>query len=142
MSSGLYTKAHVARYLGKRPQDIQGLIERDGLPAVPVPSETRQDDRIPLHSLWRWCKERSKGGKFMTVDELAHEMELCAAPGADSTSKERELLNEITALSEVITRNLQQGSDPQRTRRALKEVIQDWNDLHSGSAALGAAQAA
>jgi len=116
--------------MGKRPQDIQALIDRDGLPAVPVPSETRQDDRIPLHGLWRWCKERSKGGAFMSVEELARELEMCEA-GAESSREEQSLLSEIASLSEVVTKNLKQGADPQRTRMALQTVIREWEAMRA-----------
>lgn len=132
MSAGLLTKAHVARWLGVRPQDIQGLIDLGGLPAVSVPSATRENDRIPLHGLHRWCKEHGKGGSFMTVDELAHELELCAA-GADGDDVERSLLGEMASLSEVITRNLKQGVDPIRTRAALQTVIREWEALHQAA---------
>lgn len=74
MSVGLYTVAHVAAYLGKRPQEVAKMIDRDGLPAVNLPGEARVVRKITLHGLHRWLSERAVGGRFMTVDELAREL--------------------------------------------------------------------
>lgn len=127
MKASLYSKAVVARWMGKRPQDIQGLIEKDGLPCIPVPCDTGPQDRITLHGLHRWCAGRSKGGAFMTVDELAHELELCDAgeqelPGAAEIT----LLEQLEALSLVVRGALSRGLEPHHAREALKNVIEEW----------------
>lgn len=127
MKVSLYSKAVVARWLGKRPQDIQDLIVNHGLPAVPVPCESGTQDRITLHGLHRWCAARSKGAKFMTVDELAHELELCDAadqelPGAAEIT----LLEELETLSASIRASLSKGLEPRHTRGALQKVIEEW----------------
>ena len=128
MSAGLYTKAHVARWMGKRPQDIQALIDRDGLPAIPVPSETRQDDRIPLHGLHRWCSARAKGSKFMTVDELALEMEMCAeTEPTRQRAADLAALMEISGLITAYGQTLSQGlPPPARIREALLDSMRAW----------------
>ncbi|HRJ11407.1 MAG TPA: hypothetical protein PK490_12310 [Prosthecobacter sp.] len=74
MSSGLYTVAHVARYMGKRPQEVARLIDEDGLPAVELPGPKRPVRKIALHGLHKWLAERAVGGAFMSVTELAREM--------------------------------------------------------------------
>lgn len=127
MKGSLYSKAVIARWMGKRPQDIQDLINNHGLPAVPVPCESGTQDRITLHGLHRWCAERSKGAKFMTVEELAHELELAdagdqALPGA----AEMTLLEELEALSATVRTALRKGLEPRHARGALKKVIADW----------------
>jgi hypothetical protein len=76
--SGLYTVQQVARYLGKRHQDVVSLIEMDGLPAVLIPAAKRPVRKVPLHGLHRWLAERAVGGQFIAVDELACEMAACA----------------------------------------------------------------
>lgn len=126
MKAGLYNKAHVARWMGKRPQDIQDLINNHGLPAVPVPCESGTQDRITLHGLHRWCAERSKGAKFMTVDELARELELCEA-GQQEVPTEITLLQELEALSAAVRGALSQGLEPRHARVALKTVIEEWH---------------
>ncbi len=75
MSRGLYTVAEVARYLGKRPQEVVAMIERDKLPACNMPGEKRLRWKFTLHGLHRWLSSRSTGGPFMTLEELAWEIE-------------------------------------------------------------------
>lgn len=120
----LYTKAAVARWMGKRPQDIQELIQSHGLPAVPVPCETGTVDRITLHGLHAWCAARSKGGKFMSVDELARELAQGAAelPGAEEIRQ----LEEVETLSAAVRQALSRGIEPRHARRALKTAIAEW----------------
>lgn len=127
MRASLYTKAVVARWMGKRPQDIQELINSHGLPAVPMPCESGTQDRITLHGLHRWCAERSKGSKFMTVEELAHELELCEAGNQESPSAaEVTLLQELEALSAAVRDALSRGIEPRHARGALKTAIAEW----------------
>ncbi len=130
MSCGLYTKAHVARWMGKRAQDIQAMIDRDGLPAVPMPSATRMDDRIPLHGLWHWCKQRSKGMAFMSVEELAREMEMCAtSEGANPNAQELAKLTEISGLLSTFQQILATTQTrPAAIKEALKSCMLEWID--------------
>ena len=85
--TGLLTLRAVARYLGKRDQDVARLIELDGLPAVRLPAAKRIARRIPLHGLHRWLSERCEGSGFITVEELAREIAGCA--GADGAGDGR-----------------------------------------------------
>lgn len=75
MSRGLYSVAQVARYFGKRPQEVAAMIERDGLPAVKLPGEKRMGRKITLHGLHGWLLKRATVGGFMTVEQLAWEIE-------------------------------------------------------------------
>lgn len=127
MKGSLYSKAVIARWMGKRAQDIQDLINNHGLPAVPVPCESGTQDRITLHGLHRWCAERSKGAKFMSVDELADELELAdagdlALPGAAEIT----MLQELEALSAAVRASLSKGLEPRHARGALKTAIEEW----------------
>jgi hypothetical protein len=75
MSRGLYSIAQIARYLGKRPPEVSRMIEEDGLPAVCLPGEKRMGRKITLHGLHGWMAERALGRGFMTVEQLAWEIE-------------------------------------------------------------------
>lgn len=135
MSGGLYSKAAVARWMGKRPQDIQKLIDQDGLPAVPVPTDTRLEDRIPLHGLHEWCRARSKGSAFMKVEQLAREMEMCReGPGA-GTEAEIALLGEAATLSTAVRDNLVRGQESPHTWAALMQVVGELQHLKRTPAA-------
>lgn len=73
--SGLYTVAQIARYFGSRPQEVARMIKEDGLPAVELPGPARLVKKITLHGLHQWLSERHSGTAFMTVDQLAAEIE-------------------------------------------------------------------
>ncbi|MDP1587731.1 MAG: hypothetical protein Q8M07_08320 [Prosthecobacter sp.] len=80
--SGLYTVAQIARYFGSRPQEVARMIKEDGLPAVELPGAARPVRKITLHGLHGWLAARHSGTRFMTVDQLAAEIE---AAQADTT---------------------------------------------------------
>lgn len=73
--SGLYTVAQIARYFGSRPQEVARMIAEDGLPAVKLPGEKRPVKKITLHGLHEWLSARHSGTAFMSVDQLAAEIE-------------------------------------------------------------------
>lgn len=73
--SGLYTVAQIARYFGSRPQEVARMIKEDGLPAVELPGPARLVKKITLHGLHEWLSARHSGTAFMTVDQLAAEIE-------------------------------------------------------------------
>lgn len=81
--SGLYTVAQIARYFGSRPQEVARMIKEDGLPAVELPGPARLVKKITLHGLHGWLAQRHSGTAFMTVDQLAAEIE---AAQSDVTS--------------------------------------------------------
>jgi hypothetical protein len=125
MSAGLYPKSTVAKWLGKRPQDIDDLITNHGLPAVPVPSEQGMRDKIALHGLHGWLAKQNKGGRFMTPEQLMWELDRCEAgpvPGA----AEIPLLTELEQLSASVREALRQGLEPKHTRAALMAVMMEY----------------
>lgn len=73
--SGLYTVAQVARYFGSRPQEVARMIREDALPVVELPGPSRVVKKITLHGLHGWLAQRHSGTAFMTVDQLAAEIE-------------------------------------------------------------------
>lgn len=73
--SGLYTVAQIARYFGSRPQEVARMIKEDGLPAVELPGPSRLVKKITLHGLHEWLSARHSGRAFMSVDQLAAEIE-------------------------------------------------------------------
>lgn len=80
MSRGLYTVAEIARYFGSRAQDVARMIEEDALPAVRLPGPEQLVKKITLHGLHGWLKTRHSGSAFMSVEELAEEIERANAP--------------------------------------------------------------
>lgn len=79
MSRGLYTVAEIARYFGTRPQEVARMAEEDGLPVVKLPGAKQQVKKVTLHGLHEWMKPRHSGTAFMTVEELAAEIEAANA---------------------------------------------------------------
>jgi hypothetical protein len=51
------------------------MIERDHLPAINLPGERRMGRKIALHGLHRWLSSRATTKEFMTLEELAWEIE-------------------------------------------------------------------
>jgi ClpP class serine protease len=82
--SGLYTIAQIARYFGSRPQEVARMIKEDSLPVLELPGERRLVKKIALHGLHGWLAARHSGAAFMTVDQLAAEIE---AAQSDATSE-------------------------------------------------------
>lgn len=81
--SGLYTVAQIARYFGSRPQEVARMIEEDALPVVELPGAKRLVKKVTLHGLHGWLAARHSGTAFMSVEQLAAEIE---AAQADATS--------------------------------------------------------
>jgi hypothetical protein len=84
MSRGLYTVAEVARYLAMRPQEVARMIKDDALPAVKLPSAKREVMKITLHGLHEWMSGRHSGARFMSVEDLAMEIEAANVEGSMS----------------------------------------------------------
>jgi hypothetical protein len=88
VSRGLYSVAQIARYFGKRPQEVAAMIDRDSLPAVKLPGEKRMGRKITLHGLHGWLRKRATAGDFMTVEQLAWEIERAQESGVESEKVE------------------------------------------------------
>lgn len=131
MSRGLYTIAHVARWLKKRPREMRSLINDHGLPVVPIPADKGTVDKVTLHGLHSWCRSRAKGAPFMTVDQLATEMDMCAEGEDERGTHEAELLGEMVSLAEVSRDLLRKGLEPKSVRGALVAVAKEWLSLNT-----------
>lgn len=134
MKAGLYSKATVAKWLGKRPQDIDDLIANHGLPAVPVPAEQGVRDKISLHGLHGWLSGRNKGAKFMSPEQLMWELDRCEA-GPVPEAAEMTLLAEMEGLCATVREALTKGLEPKHTRGALMAVISEYQTQNQKEAA-------
>jgi hypothetical protein len=136
MSGGLYTKAHVARYLSKRPREMADLINHHGLPVVPIPAEKGTVDKIALHGLHSWLSQRAKGSAFMPVEHLAMELQLCADATEERPNlQELGLLTEMIALAAQAKLCLKDGNEPKHLRVALRTVTDEWKNIQPKEAA-------
>jgi hypothetical protein len=59
--SELVKRAAVARFLGVEPEQVQEMLELDGLPYVSIPGKKRPGVRIFLPAFHEWMVKRAKG---------------------------------------------------------------------------------
>lgn len=105
--SGLFTVAEVARYFGSRPQEVARMIAEDGLPVVTLPGASRPVKKITLHGLHGWLAERHSGTAFMSVEDLAAEIE---AAQSDTTSAGLlQLRSAVETVFQAISREMRRG---------------------------------
>ena len=114
MKAGLFSKATVAKYLGKRPQDI--------------------DDLIADHGLHGWLAGRNKGAKFMSPEQLMWELDRCEV-GPVPEAAEMTLLAEMEGLCATVREALTKGLEPKHTRGALMAVISEYQNQNQKEAA-------
>lgn len=112
MSGGLYTVAEIARYFGSRSQDVSRMIEHDGLPACSMPGEKRPVTKITLHGLHGWMAARHSGSEFMSVEELAAEIEAANVAETELTS---ESLLCLRAAVELVFQSIQKAMVKKQT---------------------------
>lgn len=74
--TGLLPLYVVAEFLGKRVEDMTAVIKEDLLPAIKVPSATRQSYKVSLLGLQKWLAGRTEG-EPLTVDDLSKELDRC-----------------------------------------------------------------
>lgn len=106
--SGLYTVAQVARYFGSRPQEVARMIKDDGLPVVELPGEKKLVKKITLHGLHGWLAQRHSGTAFMSVAELAAEIE--AAQGDSTSDGLLQLRSAVETVFAAISREMGRGA--------------------------------
>ena len=125
MSAGLYSREIVARFLGKRPRDIDRMIEDDHLPAVPVPGEKEVRYKFGATQLCAWLNESAKGRRW-TLDELILELSRCESESDGSEYAESlALVQELQTLCEAAARHLAQGRACPKTMRAIVDVAKE-----------------
>lgn len=65
--------AAVARFLGKKPEEVLRMMKEDGLPNVPVPGENKPSVRIFLPDFHEWLVSRGRvpaASKLAAYDEF------------------------------------------------------------------------
>lgn len=121
MSAGLYTVAQVARYFGSRPQDVARMIEEDALPVVTLPAAKRAVKKVTLHGLHGWLSARHSGTAFMSVDQLAAEIE--AAQSEASSLGLLQLRAAVERVFEAISRELVPEGETKRSQTKRSEEV-------------------
>lgn len=128
MSAGLYSREVVATFLGKRVEEIERMIEEDGLPAVPVPGDKRQRYKFGATQLTAWLNKRSKGARW-TVDEVIAELARCAPDkGRDSAVEALAKVQELRDLCEVAERSYRRGLRCAKIESAIVQVASELKD--------------
>lgn len=122
MRTGLYSLATVAKFLGKRPRDMERMIEEDGLPAVPVPGEEESRYKFAATQLCAWLNARSKGRRW-TVEEVIAELDRCeASRDVDDFAGSLALVRELQTLCEAAQSSLSRGQACPNTMKAICNV--------------------
>ncbi len=104
--SGLYTVAQIARYFGSRPQEVARMIKDDGLPVVELPGPARLVKKITLHGLHGWMAERHSGTTFMSVEQLAAEIEAAQSDATSDGMLQLQLRSAVEAVFQAISREM------------------------------------
>ena len=73
--SGLRKKSEIARYLGKPPEEIDRMIEEDGLPYMRLPGPQKPAPRFRLRDFHRWLGKYSQGCELRDFAEFEREFE-------------------------------------------------------------------
>lgn len=61
-------RAAVARFLGVEPEQVQEMLDMDGLPFVSIPGKTRPGVRIFLPAFHEWLVKRGRNGSERLAD--------------------------------------------------------------------------
>lgn len=96
MRAGLYPGTVIARFLGKRDDEIKALVELDGLPAVNVPAKTKPILKVALAPFHAWLEQRSQN-TALTIEQLRDELELVSEQSAKRAEKTDTLKREHPA---------------------------------------------
>ncbi len=83
------------------------MIREDGLPAVELPGASRLVKKITLHGLHGWLSARLSGSAFMTVEQLAAEIE--AAQSETTGAGLLQLRSAVETVFQAIAREMRNG---------------------------------
>lgn len=78
--SKLRKRSELARYLGTPPEEIDRMIEEDGLPCLRLPGARKPAIRFRLRDVHRWLQKWNKGCDLKNYAEFVLEFEE-AQPG-------------------------------------------------------------
>lgn len=65
MKSEMVKRADLARFFGKSKEEIDRMIEQDGLPAVDLPGPKAEGKRLFLPDVHRWLMRRLPDGSAL-----------------------------------------------------------------------------
>ena len=122
MSVGLYSREVVAAMLGKRVEEIERMIEEDGLPAVKMPSA---EHKFSATQLTAWLNKRSN--RRWTVEEVIAELERCVTRENPALAEALGKVAELRALCEAAEAALLRSGECPRVMRALHDLAGELN---------------
>lgn len=124
MSMGLYSREVVAAWLGKRVEEIERMIEEDGL-AVKMPSAERVRHKFSATQLTAWLNKRSN--RRWTVEEVIAELERCVTRENPALAEALGKVAELRALCEAAEAALLRSGECPRVMRALQDLAGELN---------------
>jgi hypothetical protein len=89
MIVGLLPMTTVAEWLGKRPEEMARVVAEDRLPAINVPTASKQVRKVSVMALHRWVKKRSVN-EAPTLEELEEELQRASERIAARVQAKRE----------------------------------------------------
>jgi hypothetical protein len=125
MKPGLYSRGTVALFLRKKVEEIERMIEEDGLPAVPVPSTARQPrHKFSATQLTTWLNLRST--TKWTVEQVIAELDRCEPSKVDATMQAAlEAVTELRSLCDAAEPMLRKGLPCPRLVKSIKDVAKE-----------------
>lgn len=81
--SKLRKRSELARYLGTPPEEIDRMIEEDGLPCLRLPGARKPAIRFRLRDVHRWLQKWNRGCDLKSYAEFLVEFEE-AQPGENA----------------------------------------------------------
>lgn len=68
-------RSELARFLGAPPEEIDRMMEEDGLPHLRLPGKTKPAIRFRLRDVWAWLKKWNKGCDLKSFSEFVKEFD-------------------------------------------------------------------
>lgn len=68
--SALRKRSELARFLGSAPEEIDRMIEEDGLPHLRLPGARKPAIRFQLRDVWNWLKKWNRGCDLGSFQEF------------------------------------------------------------------------
>ena len=84
-------RAAVARFLGVEPEQVQEMLDLDGLPFVSIPGKKRPGVRIFLPAFHEWMVKRGRNGSERLADYEVFKRAFFSAQAVDVTSEKCEV---------------------------------------------------
>lgn len=68
-------RSELARFLSVPPEEIDRMIEEDGLPHRKLPGKNKPAVRLRLRDVWEWLKKCTPGGKVEPYADFVRDFE-------------------------------------------------------------------